>query len=492
MRDSVPEAYSICCLWIHIEKELKSKLSPGLLKRATEMFLAGAYDKDFIDRLKIQGSISAAVAGMKWLQLLQGTETQVLSVDEVHENAQRGLEKAKLAAFEAQLLKEQQQWSGHVAAVRDFENMHKASKRESLLENKARFEAACRDFQKEVLPVVTVDDHCYLMSQVLETSGGFYQSCGAPHGYHVVVVDFTKLGTSWSKHVNQLTGDLSALLHASPQHSCGLVIAPNRAMHGQSDSDAKVCEGVQDVETALRGSLADLEIRRITLAFDEESLQSSTRSAVHDGWIVCSSKETDAHFFKSELWVRRLASSLKVRATAEHVVPGTQITGAASAVNASKSQRMKQMISGSLLWQQILTKLWANLKAELPVFYTDLLAYDLSLGEAVLHRKKTHPNQFSAVLSVVHHVEHEAERASLGNYLKQLSLRKLAKMSENGTIKIPNYNKVEMEVTSCPTFDEKDYKVCMPLKREDGFALVLRQAYLDQQEWIRSFGQMFV
>ena len=103
----------------------------------------------------------------------------------------------------------------------------------------------------------------------------------------VLLADLTKLGTAWSKFINDLTSIISAVIAPSLQ-TCCIMIAPNRARWGEGDNEVKLNEAIADVEATLRNENAAFTIRRVQIIFEENSLTGSTRPAVHDAWMIVS------------------------------------------------------------------------------------------------------------------------------------------------------------------------------------------------------------
>ena len=104
---------------------------------------------------------------------------------------------------------------------------------------------------------------------------------GSAETAQIMVVDLTKLGSAWSKHLHDITAVVSQNMASNPEWSMALVVAPNRAQWGKHDSEKSLNDALLAVEKELRGEDAQLQCRRVTLAFKEDTLTGSARAACH-------------------------------------------------------------------------------------------------------------------------------------------------------------------------------------------------------------------
>ena len=277
-----------------------------------------------------------------------------------------------------------------------------------------------------------------------------YEEFSQPRAYHVVLCDLTKLGTGWSKHINDLVTKISAIVAPNPL-ACCLMISPNRARWGESDGEQKISEAVHDVEATLKSESAQLACRRVQVIFSEESLQShSTRATTHDAWMIL--QNGDSEFSNSALWVRRAVQDCQARPTSEMT---SQSVGHIT-VALSKPQRMKQLMSGAALWQSIMSKLLSGMKVTVPVFVTDLLPYDSSVMEAMMHRKAQSKQDFM-LLSTIWATESTkdgaavAEKKQIYKFLVPLFWRMIGKLQDKKVIELDGFKKTELKPdSSCP------------------------------------------
>ena len=440
LRDQVPEAYEICCVLVHFMADFEKTLAPHHMVKAKAAMLKGTYDKEIIEKVRTQAPDLNATQ-FRFVQMLQGSGIQILSVDEQAIKASEELEVAKFKSIQVGLLKEQQAWQDYQASVQNFEQLHKTSLREHLLKEKQEFQSACKSYQELRFPLanVTPDESTFMVTQVLSQVETFTQSCGQAASFTVVIVDFTKLGMAWSKFLNDIVAKLSAVLAANPEKACGIVIAPNRAQWGESDTENKLLEAVSAVDAELRTSEAELDVRKVQLVFTESSLHdNSNRAAYHDAWMVLSNASVDKAWAQSHLWIRRCIQGCEAKSVSETVINSLQIQGGASSMNASRAQRAKQAISGAQLWGQVLAKLWQGMKVQdlsLPVFYLDMLPYDSSIMDAVLLRM-SQSKQPCCCQSLLWAMERPdpMEQKCIYKFLLSLWWRRIAKLAESKTI----------------------------------------------------------
>ena len=473
MRDSLQESFDVCCLWQSYEADFQKTLSVADFDKAKSCFLKGIWDKEFVEKVKTQ-SDEISMESFRWLQQFIGVHSTVLSVEERSVQAELELEKAKYKAMCLKLEGEQGKFQSFVRQLSDWKASHAASRRTHLLGEKAKFEEACQTMQSASLPVSVLESG-FVVTQSLKS----YEEFSQPRAYHVLLCDLTKLGTGWSKHINDIVTKVSACV-APNKDACCLMIAPNRARWGESDSEEKISESVHDVEATLKAESAHLICRRIQIIFSEESLQQhSTRAATHDAWMIL--PNTESEFSSSALWIRRAAQDCQARPTGEMT---NQSVGHIT-LNLSKPQRMKQAMSGAALWQSIFTKLLSGMKTTIPVFITDLLLYDSSVVEAMLLRKAQSKQNFK-VLSIIWATESTkdaqavAEKRQIYKFLVPLFWRQIGKMHESKVLALDGFKKAELKQDSImPSLNEGDFEMTCPMPSGDSFLLPFRQSFLD-------------
>ena len=478
MRDNLPESYDCCCLWQTFEADFQNTLSVADFEKAKQCFLRGIWDKEFIEKVKTE-SPDISANSFRWLQQFLGVQSSVLSIEEQATKAEEQVEAAKFKSVSLKLQTEQTKFQSFTQQLSEWKAAHAADRRAHLLAEKQKFEEACKALQSTSLPVSVLESG-YVVTQSLKS----YEEFSQPRAYHVVLCDLTKLGTGWSKHINDIVTKVSACVAPNP-YACCLMIAPNRARWGESDSEQKISEAVNDVESTLKAESAQLSCRRIQVIFSEESLQHSTRAATHDAWMILPNGESE--FINSALWVRRAVQDCQARPTNEMT---NQSVGHIT-VNLSKPQRMKQLMSGASLWQSILTKLLGGMKTTVPVFVTDLLPYDSSVMEAMVHRKAQLKQPFT-LLSIIWATESTkdaqavAEKKQIHKFLVPLFWRMIGKMHENKTLELDGYKKAEINSDSImPSLKEGDFEMTCPMPCGDSFSLPFRQSFLDTLQWTR-------
>jgi hypothetical protein len=485
MRDNLPESYEVCCLWQTFEADFQKTLSVADFEKAKGCFLKGIWDKEYIEKVKTE-SPDIEVNSFRWLQQYMGVQSNVLSIEEQASKAEEAVEEAKFKAMCLKLQGEQGKFQGFVQQLSDWKAEHAASRRQHLLSEKAAFESSCKDHQAKILPVCCLESG-FVVTQSLKS----YEEFSQPRAYHVVLCDLTKLGTGWSKHINDLVTKISAIVAPNPL-ACCLMISPNRARWGESDGEQKISEAVHDVEATLKAESAQLACRRVQVIFSEESLQShSTRAATHDAWMIL--QNGDSEFSNSALWVRRAVQDCQARPTSEMT---SQSVGHIT-MNLSKPQRMKQSMSGAALWQSILSKLLSGMKVTVPVFVTDLLPYDSSVMEAMMHRKAQSKQDFM-LLSTIWATESTkdgaavAEKKQIYKFLVPLFWRMIGKLQDKKVIELDGFKKTELKPDSImPSLKEGDFEMTCPMPSGDSFTLPFRQSFLDTMKWTRyAFGSL--
>lgn len=479
MRDTTAESYDICCLWQTFESEVQKCLSVADFKKAKSCFLKGIWDKEYIEKVRTQ-SADIEVHSFRCVQQFLGVASSVLSIEEQATKAEQEVEAAKFKAMCLKLQGEQSKFEGFVRQLSEWKAAHAADRRSHLLAEKEKFENACKAMQSTSLPVHILESG-FVVTQALKS----YEEFAQPRAYHVVLCDLTKLGTGWSKYINDIVTKVSACV-APNSHACCLMLAPNRARWGESDSEQKINEAVHDVEATLRSESAQLCCRRVQIIFSEESLQThSTRAATHDAWLILPTGESE--FSNSALWIRRCVQDCQARPTNEMT---NQNVGHIT-VSLSKPQRLKQIMSGAALWQSIFTKLFGGMKATVPAFVTDLLPYDSSVVEAMLRRKAQVKQPF-AVLSIIWATESTkdgnavAEKKQAYKFLVPLFWRMIGKMHESKVFDLDGVNKTELkEDRIMPSLKESEFELTCPMPSGDSFLLPLRQSFLDTVTWTR-------
>ena len=363
MRDKSPElGYDMCCLWAHFSDQFEEKLGSAKFMDAETSFTKGQFDREFTEKVKAMDP-SITVEDFRFVALLQGTQTTVRSVQCLEQEAEMELESSRLKAISIRIQKEQLMWTNYKASLQEFQSKNAATMQQHLLEQKQAFKQAADEFITGWLPVHCISDEMNVGAVIQNGMGAFSQKHGLKDLYQVMVIDFTKLGSAFSKYLASCTAIVSEFIGASPKTATAVILAPNTSTWGATYSESGINTAVNTVEEKLRDDSVGLLMRRGSLSLSESSLAThSFRPGFHDFFMMISDLKTPegslvSDFGRSSLWIRRTVTDVAVKPVADYVVPDPSQMSASNTMNSfSKAQRQKQSLSGHTIYDKILQK----------------------------------------------------------------------------------------------------------------------------------------
>ncbi|CAE7256543.1 unnamed protein product [Symbiodinium microadriaticum] len=469
-RDQCPEiGYDIVCCWAHWEQDFRTALG-GKYDETFNKFLAGAFDKEFTEKVKTQDG-GLLLEDWRFLSILQGTDTTVRSLEVKQAEADQAAERAKYAAWQAAVLKEQQLFQEYCGKVRAHEAKRQADERAFRLEDAACFDKACAQYMEAWVPVLGPIAPEFVNAQSRKLLNEFAVRQGVqPDGVvSLLLADLTKLGSAFSKHLTNVTKFVADHVQADPLNAAALVFPPNTGCWGSTFNEAEVEKAIGDVESALKMEQGSLVVRKITLTLAESCLATqSRRCGFHEAFFCISSVkgaegELLSHWVKSVTYYRRTIPDVPVAAHADYVVPDL------SAINGctSISQRLKQALSGDAFYLKILSKLRTGLPPK-----------DLSLIKArTLSSLEPHANPTMVASLIWARDDSGADRrVQLLEWLNAKFKRTLQDLVKErpDILEEYGYKPSTLEVTSLPSYKDADFIWTIPVVEEGKHFLPMR------------------
>ena len=219
----------------------------------------------------------------------------------------------------------------------------------------------------------------------------------------------------------------------------------------------------------------------------------SRRQGFHDFWMAISDTETaDAppqlisEWAKSHLWIRSCVADVPAMPMKDFIIPDNSMLLAGAGM--SKSQRLKQHVSGHELWSRLISKLWEGMPVAAVAQcagYVNLTPYDLSLIQAVMQynaqQKAVVPQGKVASVTFAQDDSGHENRSTIQQYLLTSCMRMVQKRVNNKLLDLPGFVKRTFTETRSPTYKEEDFVMTMPLLADGQKppTLPLRQAWLD-------------
>ena len=169
--------------------------------------------------------------------------------------------------------------------------------------------------------------------------------------YKVFMANLTYCGTGHTAITFEVCRILSDQLTNDPDRSVGVVILPNTGCMGAGTSASATTAAQRSVVSQLEDAGYQLEVREVSLIFDEESMYSKQRAIHHPAVIVFSkAKEADKECYRSEfaaskVYVRRVVSDIPVWPRDNFINP-TKKTMMGETPKLSENAELKQHITG--------------------------------------------------------------------------------------------------------------------------------------------------
>ncbi|CAE7218494.1 unnamed protein product [Symbiodinium sp. CCMP2592] len=491
LRDPNPQiGYDMCCLWCHFATDFEKMLGPTVFAKAETQFLRGQFDREMTEKCRTCDAKIVA-KDFRFISVLMGTNTNVQSLQVVAAAAESELEQARLKAVTARLAQEEHLWREYLDAMKQWTTKNSADRTTFLLREKDDLEKATKELVDGSTPVYFLDNPGFLSTTV---QSAVHKFSVAPDLFQVMVCDLTKLGSAFSKYIVQIGTAVSEFVNGNPKFTCGLVFAPNCAEWGSAYSEKKLNEAVATAETQLRTDELHMSVRRGTLTFAESSIPNhSRRRGFHEFFMVVSDVEESGQlvsgFSSSALWVRTTVADVPLLSTSEYIVPDPSMLHSGSGL--SKSQRLKQSMSGQQLWHKLLPRLWHGMPTSAlakPAVYVDILPYDLSLTKALLHFN-TQPKSVlpqGKLASIVWAKDDSGtdHRRGMQQWLISGTMNYMQKMVDDKILTLPGYTPKIYTAMKSPQYNEEDFVMTMPLVECEGqkAALPFRQAWLDSPD----------
>ena len=244
--------YDVACLWSCMSAEIEKSLPEPLWQKVKLNFTKGAYDRELQQHVKTMDP-EFGMKDLRFLELLRGDSTTTKSLAQKEVEAAQELEAASFKKFAACLKKEQQLWTDYLASVKTFDARAKASKLEWTREQDESFSQAGKNFMETWTPVIAADAD-FVVTAIQTQVGQF----AVKHGlvdeqvYQVILVDFTKLGSAYSKYQTKVISQVAEMLASNPAKSMAIVLAPNTSHWGAVYSEEKISESIKSLEEDLK------------------------------------------------------------------------------------------------------------------------------------------------------------------------------------------------------------------------------------------------
>ena len=283
LRDASPDqGYTMVGLFVQFRSDLLRMLGTDLYAKEETSFLRGVYDREFADKIRSQDP-ALSVESFQFASILIGSNTTVRSVAMMEAEANEALEQAQLKAWQTKVLKESTLFDDFVSRRRQHLMTRQADERQHLLEEEQKFQEAAQKYLDEWMPTVFVQKEGYVASQVLHQVADFAlkQSVTEDALNSILLLDFTKLGTAFSKHLLVSIQIVADTIAAFPQSSAAVIFAPNTGVWGSTHGEGDAESAIEKVESELKNLKAQLAYRKCSLVMAESSLASQSRRCGH-------------------------------------------------------------------------------------------------------------------------------------------------------------------------------------------------------------------
>ena len=184
--------------------------------------------------------------------------------------------------------------------------------------------------------------------------------------YKIFVANLTYLGSNHGSCTLQLARIMSDQLNADPDRSVGAVILPNTGSLGAGMASSAITTAQRAVVSSFEDNAWKLDVREISILWDESSMYSQQRPLSHPAIMFFSEQNLETgirrcRFRDSNLYVRRVllpgaasgrVGGVPVLQRAAFINPCRRL-GFGDIARLSDEAELKQNISGVGLWDAV-------------------------------------------------------------------------------------------------------------------------------------------
>jgi len=496
------ELYRMSCLWVHFRSDFQQRLSTSEFEEVEKMFFRGTLERELKDKV-LSENPTLSVSDFRFLENFSGNVQMSLvlctDINAVDDNgvplaqieAEEEQERSALRVLELKLQKDTTKFDQYLHQTKDFEDKTRADRRKRAEDLKEKMSVASDQYCNMKAPVLLLEDETTFATKVSGAAGAFLEENMLPvsNAFYFYWVDPTKLGSSYKGVINKAIRLIADATAHNPSNTGTVLMAPNVASRGSKYDELAIEAAHDDVEVLLKNENLGLYVRRACLVFSAET-PCRTRPATLPCWILMSNAVDDkgalvSSFANSKLFQTKGSVDIKRKQEVDFVNPTSLIFRGGD--DFSKSQRLKQEVSGKDLYSKVRESLWTGMKLspKHAGICIDVFGYDDSFAESIIAASlKSRPKEPTELLVTTIWAKSDVEGGDLRKrqvswvmaaqrrYVERMVMEKYLKLDgvDVDAIAVPKEK---------PTYNTDDFLLCMPTAEG---SLALRQSMLDEYQ----------
>ena len=500
-KSSAAEAFRISAIFAHFAKEWAGLVSKASWSKILMRYKRGELDDELQEKVTLE-KMDLAAKSFRFLQTydVELPDSVVLDKNDSDEKAAKLQANVQMALFEENkllLAREQSRFDAHMTDLEKFMCTNESARAAYKAAESSRNAELLKNHLAKNFPLRDVEDEKFVVPYVMNCSRAWVETANVEvkEVYYIWWINLLIPGSKALPCARTALSKVCDAMAGAPERSCAILFAPNTSNYGETYSQAATDRLVVELEALLGDADNRVLVKKLTLAFDEESIPAqSTRAFSHVGFMLIS----DAHvagnpeksvceFVGSRLWVRGGISQLPLLPVKKYCNPVAKVikAGFDPTKDLSKSLRMKQHMSGHELQSMIVQRLWQGLKvtSAARACLTDMFPYDGSLAEAVMRMPAKTNAAKVPTMCVISPVWAKTDMEPIANanicaFLERMNTNVFDALLNENLVHLEGWKNAEMppDVGPAPILVASDFKATIPTASG---ALAPRQDWLD-------------
>ena len=495
--------YRMSCVWVHFRPDFQQRLSASEFEELEKMFFRGTLERELKDKVGSENP-TLSVNDFRFVENFSGNVQQQRGGcqvawpldDSMHDDgispaqveAEEEQERSALRLLSVKLQRDTDKWDNYLEKSKDFENKTKAQRRRRAAELKDQLKDATEAYCNLKVPVFCMEDDTAFASKVAGATGTFLEEnvITASNAFYFYWVDYTKLGSSFSAVMNKAVRLVADAIAHNPSNTGAMIIAPNIATRGAKYDDLAIEAAHDDIEVLLKNESLELHVRRSSIVFSQDQ-SCRSRPVSLPCWNLMSNALDDkgallSAFASSKLFQQKGVTDISRQQEVDFVNPTALIFRGGD--DFSRSQRLKQEVTGKDLYLKVRDALWIGMKLSPKTagICIDVFGYDDSFTESIIvaslkHRPKAPTEMLVTTIWAKSDVEGD-QRKRQAKWLREAQRRFAGKMVMDKVLKLEGVVVDDNQVpTQRPSYNTDEFLLTMPTADE---SLALRQSKLDE------------
>ena len=352
-------AYEVAALFCHFAPDFQRVLTASKWQECLQRFFRGQFDNELTEKVAHKDP-NLTVESFRFLALFGAklAERPVSSVSAASKEEAASLlakEQSDMDWVAKKLTHEVAQWNDYKQRVQKWQCTTELDRSAKIAEIEKKNTEV---LQKELdlrCPAIEIEHADALGVHLQSCAQAWAESRGVPFSDLVQVywLDFTIPGYQYNRSAMNALARMAETLSANPEHSVGILMAPNTGPFGSEYLPEGIRKSVDTVRTLLEDSSLKCRYMDFDIVFDPATIpKQCRRPGKHMGWIVVNESMNNegklrALAARSELWVRQAVVGVPFTNYKDYVNPLNTGRGLLNPCrDFSPSQKRKQWLAG--------------------------------------------------------------------------------------------------------------------------------------------------